>query len=50
VLLEEAYDMDDETGELGDPVGYQVYIPASQIAWIEVIPQEGSTLGAAGGQ
>jgi hypothetical protein len=40
VLLEEAYEMDDETGELGDPVGYRVYIPASQIAWIEVIPQE----------
>jgi hypothetical protein len=39
LFLEEAYELDDETGELGDPLGYPVYISASRISWIEVIPQ-----------
>jgi hypothetical protein len=38
VLLEEAFGVDDETGELTNALGYPIYIPASQIAWIEVIP------------
>jgi Family of unknown function (DUF6338) len=41
LLLEEAYRVDPDTGELGEPLGYPVYIAAGKIAWLEIIhPQD----------
>jgi Family of unknown function (DUF6338) len=41
LLLEEAYGVDPDTGELGDPLGYPLYIAAGKIAWLEIIrPQD----------
>ncbi len=38
LLLEQAWEVDQETGVLGDrTLGYPVYMPASSIAWVEVI-------------
>ena len=37
LLLEEAVEVDQETGVLGKPLGYPLYIAAGQIAWIEVV-------------
>ena len=40
LLLEEAWEIDDE-GVLGDEgLGYSVYIPAEQIAWLEVVYEQ----------
>jgi hypothetical protein len=42
LLLEEAYEIDPETGELGQGLGYPIYIAAGKIAWMEVVrPQSG---------
>lgn len=38
LLLEEAWSLDDKE-QLVRPLGYPVYLPASQIAWIDIIPQ-----------
>lgn len=40
LLLEEAYDVDPDTGQLGDPLGYPLYVAAGQIAWMEIIRPE----------
>lgn len=41
LLLEEAYRVDPDTGELGEPLGYPVYIAAGKIAWLEIVrPQD----------
>lgn len=41
LLLEEAWSVDQETGELGEGgLGYSVYIPAVWIAWMEILPEE----------
>jgi len=37
LLLEEAYGIDEETGELTDPLGYALYVPSSQLGWVEVV-------------
>ncbi|MHB2022228.1 MAG: DUF6338 family protein [Mycobacteriales bacterium] len=38
LLLEEAWEMDETNGELGDSgLGYSVYVPANQIAWLEIV-------------
>jgi hypothetical protein len=37
LLLEEAVEVDQQTGVLGKPLGYPLYVAAGQIAWIEVI-------------
>lgn len=37
LLLEQAYEVNHQTGELGEPLGYPLYIPAGQIAWIEIV-------------
>jgi hypothetical protein len=37
LLLEEAYGVDPDTGELDRPLGYPLYIPAGQIAWMEIV-------------
>ena len=37
LLLEEAYEIDQQSGILGAGLGYPLYIAAGQIAWIEVI-------------
>jgi hypothetical protein len=37
LLLEEAVEVDQQTGVLGKPLGYALYIAAGQIAWIEVV-------------
>jgi hypothetical protein len=37
LLLEEAYGVDPDTGELDGPLGYPLYIPAGQIVWMEII-------------
>lgn len=39
LLLEEAWEVSDEA-VLERSLGYRVYIPADQIAWVEVIPQQ----------
>ena len=38
LLLEEAWRINAETGELEEPLGYPLYITAGQIAWIEIVP------------
>lgn len=40
LLLEQAYDVDPETGQLGERLGYPLYIAAGQIAWMEIIRPE----------
>lgn len=46
LLLEETYSLDPETADLLQPLGYPVYIPASQIARIEIIaPQAAEFIG-----
>lgn len=41
LLLEEAYAVDQSSGLIGgQPRGYSVYVPAAQIAWLEVVPQQ----------
>lgn len=40
LLLEEAYALDEDTGAIGDPLAYPVHIPAGQISWIEVVPDD----------
>jgi hypothetical protein len=41
LLLEEAYRVDPDTGELGERLGYPVYIAAGKIAWLEIVrPQD----------
>jgi uncharacterized protein DUF6338 len=42
LFLEQAYAVDPATGELGEPLGYPLYVAAGQIAWIEVVPPQGS--------
>ncbi len=42
LLLEEAYDLDPVSGQLGRGLGYPLYIAAGKIAWIEVVPPESS--------
>jgi hypothetical protein len=37
LLLEEACEVDQETGIIGKPLGYPLYVAAGQIAWIEVV-------------
>jgi Family of unknown function (DUF6338) len=37
LLMEEAYEVDQETGLLGRGLGYPLYIAAGQIAWVEVV-------------
>lgn len=37
LLLEEAVEVNQETGVLSEPLGYPLYIAAGQIAWIEVV-------------
>jgi hypothetical protein len=37
LLLEEAVEVDQETGVLGKPLGYPLYIAAGQIAWMELV-------------
>ena len=37
LLLEEAYAIDQETGILGEGLGYPLYIASGQIAWVEVV-------------
>lgn len=49
LFLEQAYGVDDETGELTNALGYALYVPAAQIAWMEVVPSEGATKGAVDG-
>ena len=39
LYLEEVWRIDDDGETLLESLGYPVYIPASQIAWIEVVPQ-----------
>lgn len=39
LLLEEAYSVGSE-GELGERLGYAVYVPGEQIAWLEIIPAD----------
>lgn len=41
LLLEDAYQVDPATGELGESLGYPLYIAAEQIAWMEVVRPEG---------
>jgi len=40
LLLEEAWAVDQDTGQLADEQGpaYPLYVPADQIAWVEQIP------------
>lgn len=41
LLLEEAWSIDQASGQLGDTgLGYAVYVPAVWIAWIEVLPEQ----------
>lgn len=41
LLLEQAWSIDQETGELGETgLGYSVYIPAVWIAWMEILPEQ----------
>jgi hypothetical protein len=37
LLLEEAYEIDQESGILGRGLGYPLYIASGQIAWVEVV-------------
>jgi hypothetical protein len=37
LLLEEAVEVDQQTGVLGKPLGYALYITEGQIAWVEVV-------------
>jgi hypothetical protein len=38
LLLEEGWEVDPDSGLLGDHgLGYAVYVPADQIAWLEVV-------------
>ncbi|HET7326454.1 MAG TPA: DUF6338 family protein, partial [Nocardioidaceae bacterium] len=39
LLLEETWRVSDNGEVLEAPLGYPVYIPANQIAWVEVVPQ-----------
>jgi len=41
LFLEEAYAVDPLTGELGEALGYPLYVAAGQIAWIEVVRPQG---------
>jgi len=41
LLLEEAWSVSRETGELVEPLGYPLYVAAGQIAWLEIVrPQD----------
>ncbi|MGH3320202.1 MAG: DUF6338 family protein [Streptosporangiaceae bacterium] len=43
LLLEEAWEVEQSSGVLGDAgFGYPVYVPAERIAWMEILPEEGS--------
>ncbi len=51
LLLEEAVEVNQETGVLGKSLGYPLYIAAGQIAWVEVVwpidqldPSEGNAM------
>jgi hypothetical protein len=37
LLLEEAFRVDQKTGVLGEGLGYPLYIPSRQLAWVEVL-------------
>ena len=41
LLLEQAWTFDADDGTLEEPLGYSVYVLASQIAWLETIQQVG---------
>jgi hypothetical protein len=42
LLLEEAWRVSRETGELVEPLGYPLYVAAGQIAWLEIVrPEQG---------
>lgn len=40
LLLEEAWSIDAESGELVRPLGYPLYIAPGQIAWMEIVPPQ----------
>jgi hypothetical protein len=42
LLLEEAWSLDAESGELLDSLGYPLYIAPGQIAWMEIVPPQRS--------
>ena len=42
LLLEQAYQVDPATGELGEALGYPLYVAAGQIAWMEMVHPEES--------
>lgn len=43
LLLEQAWSVDQETGQLGETeLGYSVYIPAVWIAWMEILAEQES--------
>lgn len=48
LLLEEAWSIDAESGELVAPLGYPLYIAPGQITWMEIVPPQraGSGHGA----
>lgn len=39
LLLEDALEVDEDTLQLGNSLGYPVYIRSGQIAWMEIIPE-----------
>lgn len=49
LLLEDVWQVSDDGGLLEKSLGYPVYIPASQIAWLEVIPQQNNEEEDTGG-
>lgn len=42
LLLEEAFTVDPETGALGEPLGYAVYVTADQVGYLEIISEADS--------
>jgi Family of unknown function (DUF6338) len=40
LLLEEAWSLDPDSGELLDSLGYPLYIAPGQIAWMEIVPPQ----------
>jgi hypothetical protein len=40
LLLEQAWHVNADDGTLEEPLGYPVYVPASQIAWLEIVQQD----------
>lgn len=37
ILLEQAWEVTDDGGSLGQGLGYPLYVPAGQVAWLEII-------------